>query len=140
MPYDGKYDYILKLFHRWWQNFSDDDLYFLMFCIISAGYFNTTDIYEHVILYENLSEDPEMELTRIFKVMGIPMKHLPAALGALKSDSQKGTFGSRGQGRSLKLPPESLAGLDKYLGEFNLPMKHNTSAEEFKKLYKCVDM
>ncbi len=39
-----------------------------MFCIISAGYFNTTDIYEHVILYENLSEDPEMELTRIFKV------------------------------------------------------------------------
>ncbi len=81
LPYDGKYDYILKLFHRWLQKFSDDDLYFLMFCIISAGYFNNTDIYEHVILYENLSEDPDMELTRIFKVMGIPMKHLPAALG-----------------------------------------------------------
>ncbi len=40
----------------------------------------------------------------------------------------------------MKLPPESLAGLDKYLSEFNLPMKHNTSAEEFKKQYKCVDM
>ena len=40
----------------------------------------------------------------------------------------------------MKLSPESLARFDKYLSDFNLPIRHSTTVEEFKKLYKCAQI
>ena len=59
-------------------------------------YFRHKEDYHLAILYEDLTEDPEREARKVFKLLGLSTEYMPQALEALKEDSQKGTFGPRG--------------------------------------------
>ncbi len=135
-PYGDKYNHMLKRFNRWRQNIPDDEASVLNYATTMAAYFETKDIYERVILYENLSGNPEREVKAIFEIMGIPEKNVPLALEALKRDSQNGTFGERGKARKTQLEPWLLDKFDEYMKEVFLPQFHqNMSVPEFKKVF-----
>ena len=49
-----------------------------------------------IVFYEDILANPEQVCKELLKVCEIPLEYVPKALEALKSDSQKGTFGKRG--------------------------------------------
>ena len=44
--------------------------------------------FDHVILYEDIVENPGLALKTLFDLLNIDHKHISCALGALKKDSQ----------------------------------------------------
>ena len=60
------------------------------------------------------------------------MEYLPMAMDALKTDSQKGTFGKRGN--KPKASQHSLDMADKVFVECGLPIKSNMNTEEFRNI------
>ena len=69
---------------------------------------------------------------KLLEVCEVPKEHFHLALEALKSDSQRGTFGKRGAKPSLD--NEMLTPADKTFAECGLPIGSRTTSEEFKKL------
>ena len=49
-----------------------------------------------IVFYEDILANPEDVCKKLLKVCDISLDYVPKALEALKSDSQKGTFGKRG--------------------------------------------
>ena len=96
----------------------------------------TTKIFTNMLsLCYPYPEDPSTEVMKTFKVLGISEEHLSQALGALKKDSQNGTFGAQRKGRSYVLSKKDLGELDGFLKDFHAPFRHNTSVGDFKALY-----
>ena len=85
-----------------------------------------------VILYEDIKADPEAVCKKLLEVCEVPKEHVPLALEALKSDSQGGTFGRRGDKPSLDC--DMLMPADKTFQECGLAISSRTTSEEFKKL------
>ena len=135
IPYGPKYEHVVKSLNKWKQNITYIQSAYLMYASVVATYFDHKDIYEHVILYENLVENPTEEVLKTFKILDIPEHHLRKALSALEKDSQNGTFGSQGGGRKLALSKEDLQELDGYLKDFDLPFRHDITVDDFKSLY-----
>ncbi len=73
------------------------------------------EIYDHVCLYENLTKHTEQEIKNMFKAINVDQKHVPVAMEALKTDSQKGTFGKRSELPVIK--EEEWVQIDKNLRE-----------------------
>ncbi len=65
------------------------------------------------VFFEDLVSNPSDECKKLFKHLDIPLEHVPAALDALKQDSQKGTFGPRG--KRPRIDEKELAGLEAFL-------------------------
>jgi len=73
------------------------------------------------------------EIRKIFRLLGVSDRYLDAALSALKVDSQKGYFGSRGQGkRSQKEDKIFWQLLDEEFEGIGIPIRHTDSFEKFK--------
>ncbi len=87
-----------------------------------------------VIYFEDLVADSERECRRLFEHMNIPLEYMPAALEALKQDSQKGTFGERG--KRPKISPETFAKLEAYLKYLKVDprLTCNLSLDSYKEL------
>ena len=49
-----------------------------------------------IVFYEDILANPEEVCKKLLQVCDISLDAVPRALEALKSDSQKGTFGKRG--------------------------------------------
>jgi hypothetical protein len=84
-----------------------------------TDYLRHKDLYGLVILFEDLVADLEAECKRFFDYIGISYKHIPKALGALKEDSQRGTFG-KWRKKKPEIPYNQYDYLDLYLKSFDL--------------------
>ena len=62
----------------------------------------------------------------------MPKEHVPAAMEALKTDSQKGTFGKRGDKPKVDSRAFDLA--DRVFLECGLPIRSRMEVEEFKNI------
>ncbi len=84
-----------------------------------TDYLRHRELFDMVVFFEDVIADPEKECKRLFKYLDIPMNRVPAALEALKEDSQQGTFGKRG--KRPKITPAMYVKLDQYLRDLDMP-------------------
>ena len=85
-----------------------------------------------IVLYEDIITDPEDVCKKILKVCRVPLEYVPKAMEALKTDSQMGTFGKRGD--KPRASQSALDHADKVFAECGLPIKSDMEVEEFRKL------
>ncbi len=131
--YHGGHDKVIKRYSTWRKNISDAEFGMVLYAASLASFFDNKSMFRRVVFYENLSDDPEDEVEKIFEKAGIPLEHVPTALEALKHDSQKGTLGTRGKARSSTIQDDVLKTFDGLMEDMNLPqVKHMMSVEEFK--------
>ncbi len=84
-----------------------------------TDYLRNREIYDMAIFFEDVIANPERECRKLFNFLDIPMSHVPAALDTLKEDSQRGTYGLRGERPKIK--PKMFIKLDQYLRDLNMP-------------------
>ena len=58
----------MQRYNKWWKNVTNDEVAVNLYTFVLYTYFNHKEIYDHVVLYENLSENPEKEMKAIYKV------------------------------------------------------------------------
>ena len=90
------------------------------------------DDYDLIILYEDIRSDPEAMCKNLLQVCEVPKEHVPLALEALKTYSQGGTFGGRGNKPSVDY--DMLVPADNVFRECGLAINSRTTSEEFKRL------
>ncbi len=134
LPYHPKFDSFLARYSPWRQS-SDPERCLFYYTGSLACYFTKREMYDRVILYENLCEHPEREVLEVFKLMEIPEEHLAAAMTAFGRDSQNEIFGERGRSASNVLTEEVLQIMDRHMEALDLPLRHDTPVEELKKLF-----
>ncbi len=131
-PYDKKYDSMLDHLSDYFQNVTNAEEAIIFYTGVLVSYFDHKEIYKGAILYENLIENPEKEVKKIFELIGIPEKHVPTALKALEKDSQNGIFGDRGQNKARQLDQGLLKFCDDYMEKAGVPLRTGMTVEEFK--------
>ena len=95
-------------------------------------YLKHKDEYDAVIFYEDIVSDAESVCKKLFDLSNTDYKYVPQALEALKTDSQKGTFGLRGA--KPKTPPEVERSCNELLKEYGIPLSTDMSVDDFKKV------
>ncbi len=130
LPYTDEYAAMLESIVRLLARYSKEDAYALVWGSVFLTYTEARHIYKHVVLYENLVSSPEEEAKKLFTVLNMSHKHVPAALEALEQDSQQGTFGRREE--KDPLPPEMWKRLDEVFSSLNLRLSIDMSLEDFK--------
>ncbi len=68
----------------------------------------------------------------MFQLLGLNTEHIPAALEALKEDSQQGIFGPRGD--IVVITDETFSKVDRVLKEYGLPLKVDMPYTEYKRV------
>ncbi len=134
-PYDSKYDSKFSFLSKYFPNVSIIKAATVFYTAVLASYFDHKDIYEHTVLYENLVNNSEEEVKKIFQLCDIPEKYIPLALKALQRDSQNGMFGGVGQNKTKQMDKALLDFCDSYMKEVGVPLQHDTSIEELKKIF-----
>ena len=99
-----------------------------------AGYLHDRSPYDLCVLYEDLAADPAAALARVFAAAGIDPSHLPLALKAMRTDSQKGTFGSRGTSGTRFDEAQALAASDAAFAEVGSGLRADTGPEEMRRM------
>ena len=87
-------------------------------------------LYNHVLMYEDILQDPEREIIKVFNVMEVDHEYIDNAKEALKNDSQKGILGKRG---NEALDEKDIAEIDGLLVEYGLPYRMDMTLQEWKK-------
>ncbi len=135
VSYDSKYNHMAEGYNRWIPNIPTEALGIIVYSTSILAYFENKDLYDHVILYENLSKNPEAEVTKMFDIMELSHDHIPKALGALKKDSQNGTFVKRGAAKSVVVDPKILDLYNDYMKRMGVPLRHEQTVDEFKAIF-----
>ena len=84
-----------------------------------------------IIFYEDIVDDPEAVCKRLFDVCKLNPDFIPLALEALKADSQRGLFVTRGKKPSVPKNDEDCA--NAMFAECRLPITWEMSSQEFRK-------
>ncbi len=135
ISYNSKYRHLYAGCNKYIPDYNLDFWSLFLYSMAVLPYFENKNMFDLVVLYEKLTEDPKDELQKMFDVFGISHKHIPKALGALKKDSQNGTWGIRGGGHLLTLDPELLNAFDKRMERIGVPLRHDTSEREFRAIF-----
>ena len=75
--------------------------------------------YCHLVLYEDLADNPTLVVKNLLSALNHPAEHLPFALDALEQDSQAGMFGGRGSSGEQEDHTEALEEVEKMFERFN---------------------
>ena len=97
-------------------------------------YARNRNIFDYVIIYEDLLENPNTEAGKIFRTLGIPFKHIPNALTAMKKDSQGKFFGHTDGRNSQVFTPEQLGKIDNIFKQLKVPISYGMTLNEFRAL------
>jgi len=133
---EPEFEQHLAAFNPLYMNMNYEELFTRSYCLMMKSYYHTKDIYKRVILYENLSSDPEKELKEVFKLFGVDEGKIQLALEALNHDSQNGTFGTRGKTRQYQFTDDFWNNFDDIIREYDLPFRRDFTSEEFKACFK----
>ena len=109
--------------------------FFFNYWCVMEQYTKNKELYEKVILFEDLCDRPAEVLEDIFSAIDISSVHIPAALDALKKDSQNGFFGKRGTYRKEDVSTV-IDSLDKQFKDLGIPISMTMSFEDFRKVLK----
>ncbi len=134
LPYTDEYCAKLESVVGILLRYNQEELLAFTHGAVLLTYTEARSIYSHVVLYENLVEDPEGEARRLFGALGVPEDHVPSALEALKQDSQKSTLVKTQE--KLVIPDETWSRLSRVLGDLKLGVSYEMSVEEFKAIFK----
>ncbi len=88
-----------------------------------------------MVLYENLTSDPEAEIARLFHVMGVPEELVPVGASALDRHSQNGMFSSAAGGDVVVVPEEGKRLADRTFKDFGFPFRVDSTFEEFQQFF-----
>ena len=110
------------------------DLASLNYGGVVKNFLDDREIYGHAVLYENLCENPRREIETLFDIMNIDHSHIETALEAFDFDSQNKTFGPRGVEKEEAYPRELWERLDEVYAALNIPIRHDMTLEQFKKV------
>ena len=97
--------------------------------------------YSHLVLFEDLTENPTQTVRSLLKALDLPPEHLSRALQALEKDSQRGMYGGRGSSGERGLPPawfQAFQETDKLFKIFKAPLSMNMTDEEWRKTFNCT--
>ena len=87
------------------------------------------------VLYEDLVADPEVEVRRLFSVLGLPEDQVPLALGAMGVHSQGHLFGDPKVEIRSKLTEKDIADIDGVLEEVGVRVRTGMGHEEFSAVF-----
>ena len=90
-------------------------------------------LYSHTMLYEDVMEDPDEHLKKIFNVMNVDYKYINDAKKGLRYDSQQGRYGKRGLDH-VQAPDNLWQDCEKLFQEYDIPMSIDMSMEELRKI------
>ena len=89
--------------------------------------------YCHLVLYEDLADNPTSVVKDLLNALNHPAEHLSHAIEALKKDSQAGMFGGRGSSREDQA--EALEEVEKLFQRFNAPLSVNMTEEAWRNFF-----
>ena len=99
-------------------------------------YFQHKNIYEFVLLYDSWMQNPKSETSKLFESLGLSESFVSEALKALNKDSQNKFFG-QSDGKLNIISEVQWVRINGIFENFELPLKHNMSIEEYKSLFHC---
>ena len=133
IPYDDPFFHDLYRELKWkWKVEYQAQLMALRFSAQISSFLRHRDDYDMVVLYEDILGDPKAVCEELLEVCEVPKEYVPIAMEALETDSQKGTFGKRGDKPKVDDRAWDLA--DRVFQECGLPIESRMEAEEFKKV------
>ena len=91
--------------------------------------------YCHLVLYEDLADNPTSVVKDLLNALDHPSEHLSYAIEALKKDSQAGMFGGRGSSRDQEDQREALEEVEKLFQRFNAPLSVNMTEEAWRNFF-----
>ncbi len=127
---------MIEGYSRWFQNIDHDVWGIIMYSTTVLSFFENKTLFDAVVLYEKLMENPQSELQRMFDLLDIHHENIPEALKALKTDSQNGTWGVRGGGDSILLDQAFLSTFDNYMQRLDLPIRHDMTDIDFRSIFE----
>ena len=107
----------------------------LMSALVAACYEREPKVYNDIIFYEDLMENPEATMDRIFGIMGMNKEHIDKALSALNRDSQNRILCPRGEQEGVQLTEKDKDDINRMFKRFNVPLTCEMSLEEFKEFF-----
>ena len=94
--------------------------------------FQDPNVFDQLILYEELIKDPELVVGKLFMTMVISGEHIPTAMEALRHDSQQGMkFGERGTFKDFMISDENKINIDRIYKDFHVPISCFMTQDEF---------
>ena len=132
LPYDDPFFHDLLKERKWtWKIEYQAQFLAIRFSANISSFLRYRDDYDMVVLYEDILEDPRAVCEKLLKVCEVPKEYVPVAMEALRTDSQKGTFGKRGDKPKADSRAFDLA--DMLFEECGLPIRSRMEAVEFKR-------
>ena len=97
-------------------------------------YARNRNLFEYVMIYEDLMENPHTETEELFKTFSIPIKHIPNVLTALKKDSQGQFFAHKSGKRVQVFLPKQWQNFENIFKQLKAPISHIMTLNEFRAL------
>ena len=124
-----------KKVSNWYSNHTHGQLSALFYAGSFVTYLLDKDMYDYVVLYEDLSQHSEKVTRDMLTLMEIPPEHLEKTMEVFTRDSQQGALGKRGHWEKANLiSKKSWDEMDSIFEQMGLPLKCNMSEEEYRKV------
>lgn len=125
-----------KKYQTWWPSVSTVELFTLFTIANTLTYLQEKSIYERIILYSNLCNEPERVLKDLFNLLDIDHCHIAKALEALNFDSQRGVLAARGKTKDSIVSKEEELKINALFAEFGLELRTDMSDKEFEQFFR----
>ena len=97
-------------------------------------YARNRHLFDQIVIYEDLLENPQSETGKLFRTMDVPLKHITNCLTAMKKDSQGKFFGHTDGRKSQIFTPSQWAKIDNVFKQLKVPVSYNMTLNEFRAL------
>ena len=92
------------------------------------------NLFDYIIIYEDLLENPMAETEELFQTFSIPTKHIPNVLTALKKDSQGKFFGNTSGKKTQVFSPKQWQKIENIFKQLKVPISQIMTLNEFRTL------
>ncbi len=128
IPRDSKYDSLRGLYYQLRFNGGYESNAALVYASSLACMRESGHIFDLAILYEDVCQRPAKVVEALFKLLEV-QENVSVGLAALETDSQNGIFS---QAKTTEVSTELRTVMDRCYRDFDLPLKADSSVEEFK--------
>lgn len=124
---------VRKWVSPWWENIEKSEMAALLYAGSFASFLAHRDLHDRVLLYEDLSADPEAAAADLLGLMEVAPEHLEKAMSAFRRDSQRGTLAARGRfSGEDRVPAATWEAVDAVFAQLGLPLRCGMSEEEYR--------
>ena len=101
-----------------------------------ACYLLHKDIYQHVVVYEEMISNIISGTKLLFEKLDFPADYVPETLTALTKHSQNNIFGTSDMNKNELISQEDWIKADNVFQELDVPIKVNMKMDEFSKIFE----